>query len=208
MELSKADHDNKLNEMKAQLRVEGQDGEVVVRGPGSVNGADVSISKCSQSRLFVLDHSSQVQVDDCVGSKIFIGPCSGSVFIRDCKKCKIMVACRQVRLRDCHECELLLYCPTQPALELSDDIKIGCWTGAYPGLTEQFKKADLDPSVNTWNKVYDFTPVEGEPHWDTLTQTAGDWWEVPVVNDESGTGVLAPCDNPVLGPAGEKYGAA
>ena len=46
-----------------------------------------------------------------------------------------------------------LYSATQPTIKDSTDVKIGCWMGAYPGLTNHFKEASLDAKSNHWDKV-------------------------------------------------------
>lgn len=46
-----------------------------------------------------------------------------------------------------------LYCATQPSITASTGINISCWNGAYPGLTQHFAAASLDPKSNNWNKV-------------------------------------------------------
>ena len=33
------------------------------------------------------------------------------------------------------------------------ELRFTCWMGAYPGLTEHFAKANLDPKANQWDKV-------------------------------------------------------
>ena len=33
------------------------------------------------------------------------------------------------------------------------ELRFTCWMGAYPGLTNHFSKANLDPKANQWDKV-------------------------------------------------------
>ena len=62
-----------------------------------------------------------------------------------------MHSCTQVR--NSSSTEFGLYCATKPTIEHSSDLRFTCWMGAYPGLTEHFDKANLDPKSNQWNKV-------------------------------------------------------
>ena len=64
---------------------------------------------------------------------------------------RLCVRCAQVR--NSTSTEFGLYCATKPTIEHSSDLRFTCWMGAYPGLTEHFEKANLDPKSNQWNKV-------------------------------------------------------
>lgn len=39
---------------------------------------------------------------------------------------------------------------------------------AYPGITEAFGKAKLDPTNNKWSEVFDFTPNNEISNWTLL----------------------------------------
>eukprot|EP00899_Mesostigma_viride_P012128 jgi/Mesvir1/20916/Mv07988-RA.1 len=178
-------------------------GETLVKFPGQIDGIDFLLEKLEGCSVYLLDFTAQVQVDLCRKCTIVIGPVDGSVFLRDCEDCTIYVACRQLRLRDCHRCKIVLYCYTEPVIELSDEIQFGCWNVAYPHLSEHFKKANLNPSVNTWSKIYDFNTGD-EPHWTTLPQKPFEFLEVQLTD---GNGLQCPpqCDNPVLAFDGQSY---
>jgi len=152
--------------------------------------------------LLPQDHTAQIQVDDCVNCNIFIGPCKGSVFFRDCTDCTVHVASRQIRTRDVKNMRFAVYCPTQPSIEASTNCFFSCWRGAYPGLTAHFAAAELDPSVNTWDKIFDFHAGEdlGAPHWLLEEPAPLGWVEVEV----EGAGA---CNNPVARGDGAVYGA-
>ena len=119
--------------------------------------------------IYLLDYTAQITADDCVNCKIVVGPVDGSAFFRDCKGCTISVACRQLRTRDCHDMEFRVFCATQPSIETSTGLRFGCWQAAWPGLSAQFKAAKLDPTRNTFAKVFDFNEgMElngGAKHW-------------------------------------------
>ena len=67
--------------------------------------------------------------------------------------CQIAVACQQLQVKNSSDVEFGLYCATKPTIESSKDIRFTCWMGAYPGLTQHFSKANLDPKANQWDKV-------------------------------------------------------
>ena len=74
--------------------------------------------------------------------------------------CFIAITIENRKLRVMMPCRIptflppAVYCPTQPSIETSTNCIFSCWRGAYPGLTEHLKAADLDPEVNTWRQVW------------------------------------------------------
>ncbi|KAK3918460.1 Protein XRP2 [Frankliniella fusca] len=145
-------------------------GEDVCRVPGSVNGQQLVIQNCSNNMIFVLDFSDSITIDDCTNSKIVLGPVKGSVFVRDCIDCVLVVPCGQFRLRDCHRLDIFLHCATQPIIESSTHIRFACIRLQYDLLKEHMKTAGLSPFNNLWNKVHDFTPVDGDGNWHKLPE--------------------------------------
>mmetsp|Transcript_23141 Transcript_23141/g.55372 ORF Transcript_23141/g.55372 Transcript_23141/m.55372 type:complete len:350 (+) Transcript_23141:177-1226(+) len=141
-----------------------------VKEPGSINGQAFMIDNCEDSQLYVFDHTAQVTVDDCTNCCIFLGPVSGSTFIRDCKNCKIVCLTRQLRTRGCHNCEISLHCSTQPSIESSSEISLGCYDLPYKGLKDQLDAAQMSFFQNHWSYVYDFTPKPG--NWSFLPEEA------------------------------------
>lgn len=107
-----------------------------------------------------------------------------------------------MRTRDCKELKLGLYCSTQPSLETSTDVTISGWRVAYPGLTEQFASAQLDPTANQWNQVFDFSneSADGSPNFSIEGSFLG-WWEIPVDGNTQ-------YENPVPASTGDMYSAS
>jgi len=147
-------------------------GAVFVRRPGSVRGQQFVIEDCTDCDIYVLDHSAAVNIDACVGCRIVLGPCESSVFVRDCRGCSLVLAAQQLRTRDCHDCQLLLHCSTQPIIESSSGLQLGCYAYHYPELRAQFEAARLPCWTNRWSDVHDFTPPEhggggggADRHW-------------------------------------------
>ena len=77
----------------------------------------------------------------------------GPAIFDNVRDCQISVASQQFQVRNSTATEFGLYCATKPTIEHSRDLRFTCWMGAYPGLTEHFHKANLDPKVNQWDKV-------------------------------------------------------
>ena len=108
------------------------------------------VSHCS---VFILDFSSEVEVSNCSNCQIFIGPVDGPAIFEGCTNCQVAVAANLFKANACAGCEFGIYSATQPAISASSSIRIGCWAGAYPLLTQHFAAAHLDPNNNQWNKV-------------------------------------------------------
>lgn len=96
-------------------------------------------------------------MDRCTDTTFFLGPIAGSVFFRDCKNCKISVACSQFRCRDLYDSEVYLYAANDPVIESSANLTFAPYNLAYPQLKEHAAKANLDPEVNKWELIFDFT---------------------------------------------------
>mmetsp|Transcript_18560 Transcript_18560/g.60486 ORF Transcript_18560/g.60486 Transcript_18560/m.60486 type:complete len:411 (-) Transcript_18560:1778-3010(-) len=191
---------------------EKRSGESLAKRPGTLKGEGFLMMNLTECKAYVLDYTQQVQVDLCSDCTLVIGPVDGSVFFRDCKNCTIYVACRQLRTRDCENCTISLYCATDPIIETSKDITFSCWMGAYPGLSEQFVAANLDPLANNWRKVYNFNQEEenAEGHFTVLDDAAltGVPW-LEVTDPEDGFGPLEGTpENPVPAADGRVYAAS
>lgn len=120
-----------------------------------------AIEDCSDSDIFLCDHTDSVYVDRCTKCRIFIGPCEGSVFLRNCTDCEFVVACQQLRTREIERGSLLLFCTTEPVIEMTKGLKIGCFSFNYFSLPSQFEAARLSVWDNRWSEVFDFTPEKG-----------------------------------------------
>lgn len=67
----------------------------------------------------------------------------------------------RLRTRDADDITLLLYCTSQPSIEKTRRLRLGCFQYFYFSLESQFKKARLAPLSNRWSEVYNFTPGHG-----------------------------------------------
>jgi hypothetical protein len=77
----------------------------------------------------------------------------GPAIFNHVENCHVAVACQQLQVKNSTDTEFGLYCATKPTIVGSKDIRFTCWMGAYPGLTEHFVRANLDPKANQWDKV-------------------------------------------------------
>ncbi|KAJ8331304.1 Protein Xrp2 [Batrachochytrium dendrobatidis] len=144
-----------------------------------------TIEDCKNAALFVMDISAQVTIDCCENTFILIAPCEGSVFIRDCHHCVIVAAAQQIRLKGCTDIKLSLYTHTQPVIETSSKIQIGCFRYAYPELNEQFRVAKFDVLNNVWHEVFDFNDTTGKNYQILKSPDEMDDWDIKAPTGES-----------------------
>lgn len=155
-----------------------------------------SLRDLADCSVYLLDYTSEVDVTNCVNCQIFIGPVDGPAIFDSCQNCNVAVACQQFQAKGCADCVFGLYCATVPTISGSSSIKVSCWSGAYAGLNSQFASANLDPTKNQWNKIYDASAVNDQPPNFVLIEDAAEPWEVTV------EGIDGPAENPVPGPVG------
>jgi hypothetical protein len=154
------------------ITVAHQQSQSIVRRPGSVAGAQFIISDCDDCDIYVLDHTSTVSVDRCTNCRIYLGPCDSSTFIRDCNDCTFVLATRQLRTRNCKNNDMLLFCGTEPVIEKTKKLRLGCFTSAYFEIQKHFDLCALSIYHNRWTSVHDFTPGKGggQKNWSLLKQ--------------------------------------
>lgn len=135
---------------------------------GQVSGQQVQIEYLTDCTVMVLDPLDSMTVDDCEGGQLIIAACEGSVFLRNCKNMTVHVACKQLRTRDCEHVDLHIFTTTDPVVEMSHHITFRPFHLRLPNLSKSFKEARLDPAVNRFVHVYDFTKDEAslpKPHF-------------------------------------------
>ena len=54
---------------------------------------------------------------------------------------------------------------SQPIIESSTGVSVGCFQYNYTDLADQLRSAGLTPWNNYWSQVYDFSPVQGQSNW-------------------------------------------
>ena len=135
--------------------------ETIIRKPGEICGEQFIIENCTNCDIYLLDHSATITIDNCKNCRFFIGPMASSVFIRTTEDCKFgALACQQFRTRQCKNLDVLLYAQTRPIIEMSSNIRLGCFNAYYVELVDQFAFSRLSVFNNNWSTVYDFTPAD------------------------------------------------
>lgn len=152
-----------------------------------------SLRDLTDCSVYLLDYTSEVEVTNCNNCQIFIGPVDGPAIFDSCNNCKVAVACQQFQAKGCNGCDFGIYCATGPTLSGCSSIKISYWTGAYPGLNQHFALANLDPTKNQWNRVYDASATnDGPPNFVIVQDSQPQPWEVEIEGASS-----QPAENPV-----------
>ncbi|CAD8115337.1 unnamed protein product [Paramecium sonneborni] len=159
----------KLNREDYQFRK--KTGQELIKYPGQLNGLDFVISNCEDCTIYICDHAAQIFVDLSKNCKIYIGPVEGSIFVRKCENIEISAASSQFRVSNSNNIQCYVYTPSDPALEKSAGIVFAPYNFTYPGISDDFEKAKLDPANNKWSEVYDFTPNNEISNWTLLHPT-------------------------------------
>ena len=135
--------------------------ETIIRTPGQINGNQFLTDKLENCKVIVTDFCDSMTIDRCTNCEFVLACVRGSIFARNCTDCKFAMVCGQFRCRDCNNCDFFMHVKTGPVIESSNNLRIGCALVAYPEMAEHMKKARLDPAVNIWNDIHDFTVAEG-----------------------------------------------
>lgn len=69
--------DNKDRVDRSLLIISDQEGGVVGRLPGQLNGRQFRIKNCRSTTILVLDHTDTITVEKCTDCQVFIGPTKG-----------------------------------------------------------------------------------------------------------------------------------
>ena len=101
----------------------------------------------------MFDWANTVTIDDCKNCKIFIGAVKTSVFMRDCTNCVLVASCGQLRLRDCVKVDMFLCVNSQPIIEASSGVVVGCLQYSYHALPAHMEGAGVTPWNNYWSQV-------------------------------------------------------
>lgn len=135
--------------------------ETIIRSNGDLSGNPFNANNLTNCRIIIEDFCDSINIDKCEDCIFILSAIRGSIFIRSCKNSRFMVICGQFRCYDCNNCAFLLHSKTGPVIESSKKIKIGCGQIGYEKLIENMKNAQLDPLINNWEDVHDFTPEKG-----------------------------------------------
>ncbi len=124
-------------------------------------GQQFLLEDCKSCNVAILDVVAALTADYLTDCTVVTGPIESSAFIRNCKGCTFVIAACQFRTRECSDCTFFLYSSTEPIIETSKNLTIGCYEYGYHALAAQFEKSKLSVWNNKWSEVYDFTPSPG-----------------------------------------------
>ncbi|RNF05487.1 Protein XRP2 [Trypanosoma rangeli] len=151
-------------------------GQTFYRCRGQVSGQQVQLEYLTDCTTYILDPLDSITVDDCEGGELIVAACEGSVFLRNCKNMTVYVGCKQLRARDCEHIVLHLFASTDPVIESSHHMTFKPFNLRLPELKSCFKSAHLDPKLNRFMHVYDFTEDDTKlkrPHFTVLYPNHG-----------------------------------
>lgn len=121
-------------------------GEALVKLPGAIAGQQFIIEECEDCDIWLLDWSATVTIDECKRCRFFIGPCESSVFLRNCEEIAAVIACQQLRTRDVNGLDALLLTASQPSVEATSRVRLGCFSFACePAATRPSRDAAAWP---------------------------------------------------------------
>lgn len=135
--------------------------EEIRRNPGDIGGNQFIVDELENCKVIVTDICDSMTIDRCTNCELILSAVRGSVFIRDCVNSKFQIVCGQFRCRTCTNCDFFMHVRTGPVVESSKDIRIGCSTLFYPDLIDQMNQMKLNPLLNCWTDIHDFTPGDG-----------------------------------------------
>jgi hypothetical protein len=156
-----------------------RENEFLCKKSGDIDGQAFNLTRLTNCEVQLLDHSDQILADYLKDCRIFIGPSAGSVFLRNCVNCSITVAAKQLRTRDCKNCRFYVYSKTEPVIEMTEDVEIRRFNGDYEGIDAHFKAANLDRTVDNWDKIHDFSKKDKDlgplPHYKLIKLVPTAW---------------------------------
>ena len=136
-------------------------GQTLIKLPGSISNQVFNMKNLNACKVYILDISEDIYVDNCVSCEFYVAPVKGSFVMRHSQNSTCSVACRKFSVKNCTNFTFYLYCPSDPHIESSFDIKFAPYNFSYPQQDKDFKKAGFDPSNNRWCKVSDQSPSTG-----------------------------------------------
>ena len=147
-----------IKKVNPHSRIRGESKKIIIKSLSDINGDCVNIDTCVDTTIIILDFSSQVTINECKNCSIFIAPCKGSISLRKSEGINLISASMQLRCSDVSNSKLSIYSNTQPALERTRAISLGCFFFSYIELKNIFQSANLNVWDNYWSEVHDFTP--------------------------------------------------
>ena len=148
--------------------IENKTNELIVKNPGEIAGNPFKVKGCTDCTVLLLDCCEQTELSNLTRCRIFVAAGKASIKCDTCKDCIFTVGCKQLRLRYVYDCVFNLYALTPPVIEYSHHLVFKPFNGAFAGLGALLTKARLDPAIDTWSQVHDFSEEDGsvpQPHF-------------------------------------------
>lgn len=159
------------------MEITGLQNQTIVKEPGSINGEALVISNLEACEIYILDFLDMVEVKNVRTSKIFIGPVDGAAIFEEVAESHIAVAAQHIQAKSVLDTHFDIFTSSKPSLDNCSGVKIGCWRGAYPGLTSHFQEANLDPKQNLWDQATDISQNSLVPAFELVHDT--EEWVAP-----------------------------
>eukprot|EP00931_Biecheleriopsis_adriatica_P120443 TRINITY_DN95570_c0_g1_i1.p1 TRINITY_DN95570_c0_g1~~TRINITY_DN95570_c0_g1_i1.p1 ORF type:complete len:396 (-),score=124.05 TRINITY_DN95570_c0_g1_i1:55-1221(-) len=149
---------------------EGLRASLVTRGPGELQGRDVSLRDLEGCRVILLDRIGALHVRNLRRCEILVGAVSSSALMHHCHECVFTLAVKQLRLHDSESVALHLHTLSGPVIEHCRRIAFSPLDFKWPGGEEQLASASLGEAsaeAGPWSDVQDFNWLkrQASPNW-------------------------------------------
>lgn len=132
--------------------------QTIIRKEGDIDGNPFQLENLKNCKVYVADIVDSMTIDCCENCDMALSAIKGSIFIRDCRNCSFTMNCGQFRCRSCKDCHFFMHSRTGPVIESTTNCTIGCGTFSYENVLRHFRLVNIDPFMNTFDDVHDFTP--------------------------------------------------
>jgi tubulin-specific chaperone C len=163
-----ADNPSRIDLNKFEWTVSDRIKEIVTLEPDETNGKDVTLSNLQDCVIKINGHPGSLQISNIKNSLVLCGPVSRSIFADNCANCKFAFACQQLRLHTSQACEIYLYVSCRAIIEDSNRIVVAPFNFKYPGIDDDFNRANLELAKNNWADIADFNWLSRDkqsPNW-------------------------------------------
>jgi tubulin-specific chaperone C len=163
-----ADSPTRIDLNKFEWTVADRTREIVTLEPDETNGKDVTLANLQDCVVKINGHPGSLQISNIKNSLLLCGPVARSVFADNCANCKFAFACQQLRLHTSQGCDIYLYVSCRAIIEDSSRIVVAPYNFKYPGIDEDFSRANLELAKNNWADVADFNWLSRDkqsPNW-------------------------------------------
>jgi hypothetical protein len=136
------------------------------------NAKDLKLDNIENCLIEIYGTPNTLQINNLLNCKVFCGPITTSIFISNCRNCLFKIACQQLRVHMTSKCDIYLHVTSRAIIEDSNGLRFAPYDWSYDNITQDFKAADLDLSLNNWKEIDDFDHLSTDkpsPNWSFLT---------------------------------------